>query len=63
MIPPALSYKIETKVVEIIKNNDMRQFEVEQEKIIRVFVIRKGQAQPVLAATINMPPTEVDILV
>lgn len=27
-------------------------------QVIRVFVQRKNQAQPVLAATINMPPTD-----
>uniref|UniRef100_A0AAR5QFK4 Bardet-Biedl syndrome 1 N-terminal domain-containing protein n=1 Tax=Dendroctonus ponderosae TaxID=77166 RepID=A0AAR5QFK4_DENPD len=63
LIPPSLSYKLETKVEEVIKEG------VESDdlpvgggkgncKVIRVFVTRELMPVPVLAATINMPPTE-----
>ncbi|XP_044260139.1 Bardet-Biedl syndrome 1 protein homolog [Tribolium madens] len=54
LIPPGLSYKIETKVTEVLTNGGSPQ----QPQAIRVFVMRKEQANPVLAASINMPPTD-----
>lgn len=61
-----MSFKIETKVEEILSEEptDNQNYNVPQNgNIIRVFVTRKGQSQPVLAATINMPPTELPFAV
>lgn len=63
LIPPSLSYKLETKVEEVIKEGvESDNLPVEGEKgnckVIRVFVTRDQMSIPVLAATINMPPTE-----
>lgn len=61
LIPPGLGYKMETKVTECFSENNVTE-DLENNnvstKIIRVFIIRKEQVQPVLAATINMPPTD-----
>lgn len=56
LIPPGLSYKMETKVTEILTT------EGNPSQAIRVFVMRKGQAHPVLAASISMPPTDTTTL-
>ncbi|XP_048522412.1 Bardet-Biedl syndrome 1 protein homolog isoform X2 [Dendroctonus ponderosae] len=63
LIPPSLSYKLETKVEEVIKEGvESDDLPVGGEKgnckVIRVFVTRELMPVPVLAATINMPPTE-----
>lgn len=67
LIPPSLSYKMEIKVEEILSAQNPEE-EVEKQsvhiangQVIRVFVIRKGQNQPVVAATINMPATELPL--
>lgn len=64
-MPPSLSYKMETKVEDMIANdaiiNDhssLMEGESVNFKVIRVFVTRQHVSVPVLAATINMPPTE-----
>lgn len=63
LIPPGLSYKIVTKVQECMLEDPSLKMEttVPTVQMIRVFVVRKNQAQPVLAATINMPPTDLSV--
>ncbi|CAH0556153.1 unnamed protein product, partial [Brassicogethes aeneus] len=66
LIPPGLSFQLDTKIEEIIneQNQEIQSFNLPQQNgIIRVFVTRKGQSQPVLAATINMPPTELPYVI
>lgn len=64
LIPPGLSYKSELRVTEM---NPKQQSELEEnvlgmpKRVIRVFVIRENQKQPVLAATIDMPPIDMCI--
>ncbi|CAG9759499.1 unnamed protein product [Ceutorhynchus assimilis] len=63
LVPPSLSYKMETKVVEVFdestnSENSSDEADVANRKVIRVFVTRQINSVPVLAATINMPPTE-----
>ncbi|XP_060528580.1 Bardet-Biedl syndrome 1 protein homolog [Cylas formicarius] len=62
LIPPGLSYKIETRVIEIVDAQLQDQIQdntgLLNKKMLKVFVARIGQSQPILAATINMPPTE-----
>ncbi|KAF7283601.1 hypothetical protein GWI33_023358, partial [Rhynchophorus ferrugineus] len=61
LIPPSLSYKIETKAEEkLTEPQEVNEIENElcPAKVIRVFVTKNDHPQPVLAATINMPPTE-----
>ncbi|KAF2901979.1 hypothetical protein ILUMI_04215 [Ignelater luminosus] len=60
LIPPGLAYKIETKVKECLnsENSTEEGAAISTTQIIRVFIVRLGQVQPVLAATINMPPTD-----
>lgn len=63
LIPPGLSYKCELKVTEV---NPEQQSGLEEntstsKRVIRVFVIRENQKQPVLAATIDMPPIDTTI--
>ncbi|RZC38478.1 BBS1 and/or ACBP domain containing protein [Asbolus verrucosus] len=64
LIPPGLSYKLETKVTEILNHQGegQRTDIGNTNQVIRVFVVRKRQAHPVLAASINMPPTEMTTL-
>ncbi|KAK5645322.1 hypothetical protein RI129_006622 [Pyrocoelia pectoralis] len=57
LIPPGLTYKIHNRVVECINENLPRD-ETQGNNTIRVFIVRREQIQPVLAATINMPPTD-----
>lgn len=68
LIPPLLSYKMEIKVEEILNSQNIED-EIDKQtahigsgQIIRVFVIKKGQIQPVVAATINMPATELPMM-
>ncbi|XP_068898520.1 Bardet-Biedl syndrome 1 protein [Tenebrio molitor] len=61
LIPPGLSYKMETKVSEVLDERADEQG-ANTWQVIRVFVVRRGQAHPVLAASINMPPTETTTL-
>ncbi|XP_066144542.1 Bardet-Biedl syndrome 1 protein homolog [Euwallacea fornicatus] len=63
LVPPGLSYKVENRVQEIIRedsSNDqyIPDFKSDNLKVIRVFVTRGQVSVPVLAATINMPPME-----
>ncbi|XP_050310813.1 Bardet-Biedl syndrome 1 protein homolog [Anthonomus grandis grandis] len=60
LVPPSLSYKMETKVKEVQSTTQEEDVEVEKSnfRVIRVFVTRLQICVPVLAATINMPPTE-----
>lgn len=59
LIPPLLSYKIETHVTEKrFENNTQELGNLGEILNIRVFVVKNGQSQPILAATINMPPTD-----
>lgn len=55
-MPPSLAYKMETRVEEIMgiakDESDV------DPKVIRVFVTKEGGTVPILAATINMPATE-----
>lgn len=60
-VSPGLTYKMETKVRHCLANNAMSPDQCSNiltSEPIRVFVVRKGQVQPVLAATINMPSTD-----
>ncbi|GLV44515.1 Bardet-Biedl syndrome 1 [Carabus blaptoides fortunei] len=57
LIPPELQYKMEVPVTEILSDNDFSNNNSDTIPI-KVFVITAGQAQPILAATINMPPTD-----
>ncbi|KAB0795298.1 hypothetical protein PPYR_12137 [Photinus pyralis] len=56
-VPPSLSYKIHNKVIECL-NDGLPKDEAQGNNTIRVFIVRNEQIQPVLAATINMPPTD-----
>lgn len=61
LIPPELEYKVETSVIEIVEPNALELINENGENPgtpIRVFVVLPGQVHPVLAATINMPPTD-----
>ncbi|XP_030761918.1 Bardet-Biedl syndrome 1 protein homolog [Sitophilus oryzae] len=62
LIPPSLSYKMETRVQETMSETSSETSVAELEpagvKVIRVFVTRYDHPRPILAATINMPPTE-----
>lgn len=53
LVPPGLSHKISIKV-EDLKTN----FE-ENKNLIKVFVVRKGQTRPLVAANVAMPATDV----
>ncbi|KAF5272140.1 hypothetical protein FQA39_LY01222 [Lamprigera yunnana] len=59
LVPPGLTYRIENKITEVL-GNEMKDdtAEASTTNSIRVFIIRHEQVQPVLAATINMPPTD-----
>lgn len=57
LIPPELQYKMEVPVTEILTDSDFSNNNTDTTPI-KVFVISTGQAQPILAATINMPPTD-----
>ncbi|KAI4461307.1 bardet-biedl syndrome 1 protein [Holotrichia oblita] len=63
LISPNLTYKIETKVQEkdalVEDNQDSLQ---DSKRLLRVFVVRKREAKPIVAATINMPPTDLSFL-
>lgn len=65
VIPPSLSYKIETKVEEHMFHDgdalEKPEVTIAAQQVIQVFVVRKEQAQPVLAATVNMPPTDLSV--
>ncbi|KAK4876426.1 hypothetical protein RN001_012848 [Aquatica leii] len=58
LVPPGLSYKIENKVTDCLHNELTEDATESASNIIRVFIVRNDQVQPVLAATINMPPTD-----
>ncbi|KAL3268342.1 hypothetical protein HHI36_007458 [Cryptolaemus montrouzieri] len=62
MIPPTLSYKIKTSVHELTSNEIIEPTKVvlldAKQRVLRVFVMKKDLNIPVLAATINMPSTE-----
>ncbi|KAK9679844.1 Ciliary BBSome complex subunit 1 [Popillia japonica] len=59
LIPPHLTYKIETKVHE---KDAVVEDKHDSKRLLRVFVIRKGEAKPIVAAAINMPPTDLSFL-
>lgn len=53
LVPPGLSHKVAI-------NAENRNKEVEEEKnVIKVFVVRKGQTRPLVAANIAMPSVDV----
>ncbi|KAL1490258.1 hypothetical protein ABEB36_012984 [Hypothenemus hampei] len=56
LIPPSLSFKMQIKAKEIMEESGNE--EQSNSNAIRVFVSRQEFSIPVLAATINMPPTE-----
>lgn len=59
MLPPGLSYNVQTPVAEKLDRSMSTEENQDGQAVpIRVFVVVAGQTQPLVAATINMPPTD-----
>ncbi|KAK9881636.1 hypothetical protein WA026_017158 [Henosepilachna vigintioctopunctata] len=62
LVPPFLSYKMKTYVSEVLPEDILDPAKLisvdPKQRILRVFVMKKDEIIPVLAATINMPPTD-----
>ncbi|KRT84753.1 hypothetical protein AMK59_2661, partial [Oryctes borbonicus] len=59
LIPPNLTYKVEIKVREkSVVIGDTEDSPVEIKKVLRVFIVRKGEAKPIVSAAITMPATD-----
>lgn len=61
LIPPTLSFKLKTSAMEILSDLSEGSNIVltdPKDRIMRVFVMRNSDKIPMIAATINMPPTE-----
>ena len=54
--------KVEETSSEKKSEEEGEEMKDQNEKLIRVFVVRKNEAQPILAATITMPPSEISTL-
>ncbi|XP_065155693.1 Bardet-Biedl syndrome 1 protein homolog isoform X2 [Atheta coriaria] len=68
LIPPGLTFRVETKVEELqpeMDANDNTNVQLEKDgqslQHVKVFCVRKDQIAPIIAATINMPPTDITI--
>lgn len=63
LVPPGMSYKVEVKV-KSLQNGQPLQIDPEDDnkRNIRVLIVKKKHRQPLLAATINMPASDVDML-
>ncbi|XP_045475110.1 Bardet-Biedl syndrome 1 protein homolog [Harmonia axyridis] len=62
LIPPNLAYKLKTTVSEASMENTEDSnvlLSDPKQRILRVFVMKKNESFPVIAATINMPPTDI----
>lgn len=60
-MPPSLAYKMETRVEEVMGEVVAKEQTLDesiQPKVIRIFVTKERGTVPILAATINMPTTE-----
>lgn len=55
LLQPMFSYKTKVIVTEVGDQSG-------SETPIRIFVVRKSQMDPILAATVNMPATEFPLL-
>ncbi|XP_044753442.1 Bardet-Biedl syndrome 1 protein homolog [Coccinella septempunctata] len=61
LIPPNLSYKLKTTVQEVLSDvpEDTNMILCDpKQRILRIFVMKGEENVPVIAATINMPPTD-----
>ncbi|CAH1155344.1 unnamed protein product [Phaedon cochleariae] len=58
LLQPGFSHKIRVKIEEIVGENQTNVPRTPEDCTIRVFITRKHQTQPMLAATVNMPLSE-----
>ncbi|XP_017775574.1 PREDICTED: Bardet-Biedl syndrome 1 protein [Nicrophorus vespilloides] len=59
LVPPGLIYKAEIKVEDVSSDDFQGQNPVQS---VKVFCTRGDDTHPILAATINMPPTDLNII-
>ncbi|XP_074028565.1 Bardet-Biedl syndrome 1 isoform X1 [Leptinotarsa decemlineata] len=62
LLQPNFSYKMKVDVEEKSSGNQLTVVQSTESSIIRVFIMRKFQSQPILAATINMPLSNVPVI-